>query len=58
MQSIQLSDTDRTALIRLGQLATGTARYDKATGKIVVMPNLAYQLPENLRKSDGRHSRH
>lgn len=58
MPSIQLSDTDRTALIRLGQLATGTARYDKTTGRIVVMPNLAYQLTKNLHKSNDRHSRH
>lgn len=58
MQSIQLSDTDRTALIRLGQLATSTARYDKATGRIVAIPNLAYQLPDNLRKSNDRHSQH
>lgn len=58
MQSIQLSDTDRTALIRLGQLATGTARYDKATGRVVAIPDLAYQLPENLCNSNDRHSRH
>ena len=43
MQSVQLSDTDRTALTLLGQLATSKARYDQEAGYHVPVTNLAYQ---------------